>query len=427
MLVAGSGDTLQFKVTKRQDVGETSFTVKGLPEGVTGPSVVPLGASATSLLVPLSSVSTARHGDVVVTVESDAGFSATAKLVVRGTAGAPDTGFGTAGTLLVPGTSTALEIAGLADERIVVGTTESAKPRFFIVDAKGSSPAPPVLTSTLGNALVDVAPTTDGGFVALVKTATNELHLVWFSSDGAQRPASMKVSANATRPSRIAATPRGTLFAQGDGATKVTVKRYGIGQEDAGFAGAVIDADDSANVRFLAGTASGDAWVGFQQGIQQEALAHVGANGAVKTRSFLAQEACSVGGGMVDDVVARCTADGPTLTVRRFTFTADTVTPVNSFGDSGALTYGSSNGAVVSLLSPAADKLYVGTSPGATMLRIDARNGTGASRAVFAANGMLDVSSDDMPVMTLDARGRIVVAGHLTTTGANVSLRRYWD
>lgn len=426
-LVAGASDVLSFKVKTRQDVGELAFTVKGLPEGVSAPSVVTLGAEATSLLVPLTSVATAKHGDVAITVEADGGFRATAKLVVRGTPGAPDTGFGTGGTLLLPMTSTAIAIGALADERVVVGTTVSARVTFYIVDVKGENPSPASITSSRGNALVDLAPTADGGFVALVKTAASELELVWFTKAGVEAPSSVKVSTNTTRLAKIAATPRGTLFAQGDGDEVVTVKRYAVGQEDATFTSAKIASEESAKVIFLGGTTTGEAWVGFQKGYQQEALAHVGADGVVKTTNFLAQEACSVGGVMGDDAVARCVSDGPTYVIRRFGFVAGAIAPVAAWGVGGVLTYGTGDGTVMSLQAPAADRLYVGTSPFTATLRIDARDAKGASRTVFAANGKLDVKSDDVSVMTLDARGRVIVASHFTSTGPNVRLGRYWD
>jgi hypothetical protein len=420
LLAAGTNDTLQFKVTKRQDVGETAFTVKGLPEGVSAPSVVTLGANASSLVLPLSSVATAKHGAFEVTIEAE-GMSFTAPLIVRGTPGLADTGFGKGGTALVPVASTSsLKIAALADDRIAVGTTDSAKVKLFVLDAKGSNVAPPMITASEGILLMDLAPTADGGFVALVKTATNVLELVWFSKDGTELAPVVNVSGFSARPARIAATPRGTLFAQGNGTTEVVVTRYVTGAIDNEFTPATVHVDEGARVSFLGGTTKGTAWVGYQQGMQQEAISHVSADGTVASKSHLLQESCNVGTSLGDDFVARCTADGPTLTLRRFSFEAGAVKPASP------ISYSDGSGKVVSLLGRP-DRLYVGTAPSASSLRINALDGAGDPRSVFGLDAVLTVSGDATPIMTLDSKGRIIAARPFTTGNTNVSISRYWD
>jgi hypothetical protein len=425
VLVAGTSDVLQFKVTKRRDVGELSFKVKGIPEGVTAASVVTLAATANAINVPVSSVASTKHGDFVVSIEADGQpFQASAPLVVRGTAGSKDTGFGSDGSVLVPAPSgDGVKVAGLADDRVVFGVTAGGKPALTILDVKGASA--PAIDVTQNGTLIDLAPTADGGFVTLT-SATNELRMVWYSNAGVALSAGLVVSTVTVPFAKLAATPKGTIFAQAKTGGAVTVARYAAGAADPAFPEVTVPAtDNQAGLRFLAGASDGSAWVGMRSGMSQEKLVRVSESQAVTSKPLAIAESCSVGGAVGNDLVAYCANDQPSTTLRRF---KPTLELESTFGTNGYLPIDGTN--LQAILGSSGGQLYVAAfaSGAPNGRRITAYDGVGGVRPVFAANGLLTVTgADDLPTVALDPRGRLLFAAPEHTTVANVRLYRFWD
>lgn len=423
VLVAGTNDVLQIKVRQRRDLGEVTFDVKGLPEGVSAPGVVTLGVDAAAINIPVSSVPSAIHGDFVVSLEAQGKpFQATAKLSVRGTPGSPDTGFGAGGTALVQADVGDQQVAVLSDERIVFGTSSGGKPSLKIVDAKGSTT--PAINVTQTGALRQIVPTVDGGFVILVATGS-DLRMVWFSKQGVETQPSLVVSTNTTSIARLAPTPTGTLFAQAKTGTAVTIERYGTGAADATFTPVSIPSGEGvAALRFLSGTAGGAAWIGMRVATSQEQIAHVARGEPVTAKQLAFTESCDHGTSFGNDVVAHCLNDVPSSTLRRY---KPDGTLESSFGVGGQVAIVATN--LDSIVAYSTNRLYVTRQLGSEKRRrVTAYDDKGAVRTVFGTEGTLDVTgADDVPAIAVDPRGRLVFVSSEHTTQANVRVRRYWE
>src|SRR5262249_52763756 len=146
------------------------------------------------------------------------------KLVVRGAAGSMDTGFGDQhGFAVLPADhGTDLRIIGIGDNRTLVGSSGSGTQLFNMIDNTGKLVSIPANTTQAGT-LQGLVPTATGGFASLV-AATDGMHILWYSKDGALTR-NLTVSA-AKGPAKIAYTPAGTVFAQAQDANTVTVKRF---------------------------------------------------------------------------------------------------------------------------------------------------------------------------------------------------------
>jgi hypothetical protein len=419
-LVAGTNDVLQIKVIERRNLGEVSFKVKGIPEGISAPSIVTLPAAATAINIPLTSTASMRHGDFVVTIEAEGQpFQASAKLVVRGAPGSKDTGFGTDGSALIARTAGNLFVAGLADDRVVFGNTSLGKPSLTILDAKGA--VGPQVTTIQTGTLIDLAPTADGGFVTLV-SGSGQLRIVWYSKAGVEATPNLVVSTATVPLAKIASTPMGVFFAQARTSGALAVGRYVGGAE---VLPPVSLTGSETSLRFLAGASDGSAWIGMQSGISQEQLARVTPNQAPVLKPLVPTESCGTGGSLGNDLVVYCMNDTPSYTLRRYTPTG-ALAP--SFGTGGALPIDGTN--LHAILGHGTDRLYVAAHATATpnTRRVTAYDGKGAVRTVFGVNGVLGVlGADDRPVVALDARGRLLFASSETSTGANVRVSRFWD
>lgn len=425
VLTAGTDGTLQFKVTSAPSSGEVTFTVSGLPEGVSGSNAVTLAAGAQTLNVKLTSVASAKHGDYTVTVIADGGAAtATARLVVRGTPGIADTSFGTGGSQMIGG-SAATRVIGLANDSVVVGGTVSSKPTFLLIDGAGTLGSVKTVTSSVGTALVDLAPTADGGFVALV-SAPSELRLVWFSSAASELMPNVLVSTATTPVAKIAATPVGTLFAQAKTNAAVTVDRYGVGAVDGTFATATINGNGYASLKVLGGNSDGSAWISMGNGMGQEGAFATNNVGVVQNgKNYILQENCAVGGAAAGDMLVRCSTDEPAVRIRRLQVLDGTVQADSSFGTNGALNYGST-ASVQSIFGFGADKFYIATVQ-AKVVRTTAYAANGDVRAVFGTSGYIEGTGDDAPAVGIDARGRLLYATPIQTTQSNVKISRFWD
>jgi hypothetical protein len=231
------------------------------------------------------------------------------------------------------------------------------------------------------------------------------------------------VVSTATVPlAKIASTPTSVYFAQARTGTALAVGRYVGGAE---VLPPVSLTGSDTSVRFLAGAADGSAWIGMQSGISQEQLAKVTPNQAPVLKPLIPTESCRTGGALGNDLVAYCTNDTPSYTLRRYTPTG-ALAP--SFGTGGELPIDGTN--LHTILGHGTDRLYVTAHATATpnTRRVTAYDGKGAVRTVFGVNGVLGVlGADDRPVVALDARGRLIFVSSETSTGANVRVSRFWD
>lgn len=431
-LVAGTTDVLRIKVVERQNIGELSFRVNGLPEGVTAPSVVTLPPTSNAITIDLTAAPSARHGDFDVTVEADGEpFRTAAKVVVRGKAGATDTGFGPDGTArieITPGAD--LRAIGLADDRILLGFTSGGKPSLHVVSAKGVHVPPTVPVSQLGT-LQGILPTDDGGFAILV-THTDGAHIVWFSSSAVEGKNVLASDKNAPLP-RMAMTPLGILFAQATTPPSVTVKRILPDGVDATFPAAVLTGG-APSLYGLAGTPGGAAWVTMQTDLSQTQLARVEAGKPTLTLPLTTTESCLHPAALGEDLVARCTRDSaePYFSIRRYrpsggvpSLTLDT-----TFGTAGYFPVPS--GGFGTIQSFGANRIYYSENGSTSLaLRVKALDGAGAVRTVFgpSANGVMEVlGADTRPVFALDRRGRLLfVSNEQIGPTPGVRVRRFWD
>lgn len=422
-LTVGGNDVLRVKVVERQDIGELTFRVQGLPEGVTAPATATLAPTADAITFPLTAAALARHGDFDLTVQADGQpYEAKAHLVLRGAPGTLDTGFGLDGKMSLKfDPNPDLKVVGLTDGRILLGRSGS-KPVIRIVDAKGSPNGTPVTVSQDGT-LQDMAATAGGGFVLAV-THTDGAHLLWFSAAGIETK--NVVVGTQTPPPKIASTPLGVLFAQTTPTTSLTIKRFlDTGVADPAFSTVIFEASDPS-LYAVAGTAAGAAWASLQTDYQQVAIVKTEPGKATFDHPFLPQESCATIAALGEEIVARCGRDSqePRVSIRRYRPNQNALD--TGFGVGGYYALPLNN--FDRLRAFGTDRVYFSEWTTSTAIRVTALDGQGRLRAIFGTNGALDVTGPQArPFFAVDARGRLLFVAEEYIDQLGVVVSRYWD